>query len=187
MSSSILLELTRRYLEPHRHYHTLEHIAHMLQGAALAAQSQGHALADEQILAVWFHDAIYDPRASDNEEKSAALAVELLRAEGHDLQFVARVERIVLDTKHHQPSIALSHAVLDADLQTLALPWQDYLKIGALIRREYAFVDDAQWQEGRARFFKDWLLRERIYHTPWGAQLESQARSNLARTIAGES
>lgn len=186
MSSSILLELTRRYLEPHRHYHTLEHIAHMLEGTAVAARSEGHALADEQILAVWFHDAVYDPRASDNEEKSAALAAAMLRAEGKDESFFGRVERIVLDTKHHVPSIALSQAVIDADLQTLALPWEGYLKIGALIRREYAFVDDAQWRQGRARFFSQWLQRERIYYTPWGRQLESQARSNLARTVAGE-
>jgi len=186
MPNSILLELTRRYLEPQRRYHTLTHIAHMLQGALQAAASEGNQISDEQIYAVWFHDAIYDPKTHDNEEQSAELAVRLLSAHGWDRTRIETVRAIVLDTKHHEPHLEASKAVIDADLQTLALPWEGYNKIGQLIREEYAHVNDADWKQGRSGFFKTWLDRPRIYYTPWGSQLEKQARANLARTIAGE-
>lgn len=186
MPNSILLELTRRYLEPHRRYHTLAHVAHMLHGAHEAAVSEGKTLSDEQIYAVWFHDAIYDPRSHDNEEQSAELAVRLLNAHGWDKARIETVRKIVLDTKHHEPHVDASKAVIDADLQTLALPWDGYNKIGRMIREEYAHVTDEQWKQGRSGFFQTWLDRPRIYYTPWGAKLEKQARENLARTIAGE-
>ncbi|MBP9891802.1 MAG: hypothetical protein KBG84_07830 [Planctomycetes bacterium] len=186
MPNSILLELTRRYLEPHRRYHTLAHVAHMLHGAHEAAVSEGKILSDEQIYAVWFHDAIYDPRSHDNEEQSAELAVRLLNAHGWDKARIETVRKIVLDTKHHEPHVDASKAVIDADLQTLALPWDGYNKIGRMIREEYAHVTDEQWKQGRSSFFQTWLDRPRIYYTPWGAKLEKQARENLARTIAGE-
>ncbi len=186
MPNSILIELTRHYLEPHRRYHNLAHIAHMLQGAMQAAESMGQKLTDEQIFAIWFHDAIYDPRASDNEEKSAELAVKLLTAEGWPRERIETVRKIVLDTKHHEPHLEPSKAVIDADLQTLALPWEGYNKIGQLIRQEYTHVSDADWKKGRSGFFQVWLDRKQIYYTPWGAKLEKQARENLARTIAGE-
>ena len=186
MSNSILLDLTRRYLEPHRRYHNLQHIAHMLQGASEAAASQGKSLSDAQVYAVWFHDAIYDTSAHDNEEKSAALAVQLLTRSGRPAAEIELVRAIVLDTKHHIPQLEESKAVIDADLQTLALPWEGYLKIGSLIRQEYAQVSDAQWVAGRTGFFKTWLERPRIFYTPWGDKFEKQARENLKRTVAGE-
>lgn len=186
MRDNLLIDLTRRYLEPHRRYHTLTHIAHMLQGATQAAQSLGAPLSDEQIAAIWFHDAIYDPKACDNEEQSASLAVKLLSGAGWSAEGIETVRRIVLDTKHHEPSLEASKPVIDADLQTLALPWDEYLRIGRLIRDEYRHVSDSDWQNGRSHFFKAWLARKQIYYTPWGAKLEAQARANLARTIAGE-
>lgn len=186
MADAILIGLTRRYLEPHRRYHTLVHIANMLHGAALAAQSTGSPLSDEQIYAIWFHDAIYDPKAHDNEEKSAELAVKLLADARWPAARIETVRKIVLDTKMHQPSLEASKAVIDADLQTLALPWDGYNKIGRLIREEYSHVSDADWKVGRSHFFKLWLDRKQIYYTPWGSQFERQARENLARTIAGE-
>ena len=72
-ATDLLMELTRRYTEPHRRYHDLRHIADMLcKGEALK-------LSDEQVMAVWFHDAIYDPTSKTNEADSAVLAVEKLR------------------------------------------------------------------------------------------------------------
>jgi len=158
----------------------------MLEGADAAARSQGKTLTDAQIFAVWFHDAIYDTAAHDNEEKSADLAVQLLTEQGWPASQIEFVRAIVLDTKEHVPHLEESKAVIDADLQTLALPWAGYMKIGNLIRLEYAQVSDAQWTTGRTQFFQSWLQRPRIFYTPWGDKFEKQARENLKRTIAGE-
>lgn len=66
MQNNILLRLTELYTESGRHYHNLKHIAAMLTGAP-------EKLSVEQIVAIWFHDAIYSPISLTNEEDSAAL------------------------------------------------------------------------------------------------------------------
>src|SRR3954466_1141667 len=66
--------LAAAYSAPARHYHNLEHLAEMFGVAdrlALETDDPGAVR-----LAVWFHDAVYDPRANDNEARSAELAGE---------------------------------------------------------------------------------------------------------------
>ena len=51
-------DLVARYAEPHRRYHTLEHIEEMLAVAeSLEASAEVHC-------AVWMHDVIYEPTAA---------------------------------------------------------------------------------------------------------------------------
>ncbi len=178
LGPALLLELTRLYTEPHRHYHGLPHIAWMLDEARQVT------LSDEQVLAIWFHDAIYDSTARDNEERSAALAVERLRAHGYPEAGVRRIERIILDTKTHVPSDEASALVIDLDLASLALPRAAFERNGAKIRAEYAAYDDRSFSLGRKAFMEAFLARERIYWTPWGAPLEAAARENLRLDLA---
>jgi len=104
-ANQILVELTRRYTEPHRHYHNIEHIAYALDlGRELP-------LSDEQILGLWFHDAVFDVHSSTNEEDSARLADELLGAGGYPRASIEIVRQIVLDTKHHEPTIEPEYVV----------------------------------------------------------------------------
>jgi predicted metal-dependent HD superfamily phosphohydrolase len=172
-----LLDLTRRYCEPHRRYHGLEHPAHMLW---LGRQ---HALTDEQIAAIWFHDAIYDQHRQDNEERSAVLAREQLSALGWPERSVALVERIVLDTKRHVPSIDESRGVVDLDLEPLSETWEIFQRNALHIRVEYLHLDDETFHGSRKRFLEAMLARERIYTTSWGSRLESRAKRNLERAL----
>lgn len=175
----LLLELTRRYLEPHRHYHGIEHIAQML------AWGRELVLDDVQVMAVWFHDAVYDPRSSTNEADSAALAGRLLSAGGWADADIERVQNIVIDTANHAPTCPGSAAVLDLDLASLALPWPQFTANTAAIRAEYPHVDEAAFAAGRQKFFTAMLQRQRLFHTAWGAQREAAARANLQRALAG--
>src|ERR1051325_7755552 len=68
-------ELAARYNEPHRAYHTLAHIADCLDQFEAAKHLAEEPLAVE--LAIWFHDAVYDSRASANEERSVDLAAKV--------------------------------------------------------------------------------------------------------------
>lgn len=177
MTTGLLLELTRLYQEPHRHYHSLEHIAGMLHAG------REWPLDDVQTMAVWFHDAIYDPRSRTNEEDSAALAGARLRTAGWAEADVDRVQRIVLDTKRHLPTTPGADAVLDLDLMSLALPWPEFARNTERIRREYAHVADGDFADGRRSFFTTMLQRERLFYTPFGASWEAPARANLRRAI----
>lgn len=72
--------LVDAYSQKHRRYHTGAHIDHCLQELDAAP---GLAVEPAEVeLALWFHDAIYDPYASDNEAKSADWACELLSRGG---------------------------------------------------------------------------------------------------------
>jgi len=178
-TADLLLELTTRYLEPHRHYHGIAHIAAMLDAG------RTFPLDSVQTMAVWFHDAVYDPRSPTNEEASAELARTRLLANGWPAADCERVARIVLDTKRHVPSSPESAPVLDLDLMSLALPWPEFAANTVAIRREYAHVADADFAAGRAAFFATMLQRERLYFTPWGQRLEAAARENLRRAAQG--
>jgi predicted metal-dependent HD superfamily phosphohydrolase len=178
-TDDLLLELTRRYQEPHRHYHTLEHIGAMLHAGRSAPLDR------VQTMAVWFHDAVYDPRSDRNEDASAELAGERLRAAGWPEADVARVQRIVLDTKAHAPTAPGAAIVLDLDLMSLALPWPEFRRNTERIRAEFAHVADADFAAGRARFFAAMLGRERLFHSELGAAWEAPARANLQRASRG--
>ena len=178
LPAEILLDLTRRYTEAWRHYHTIEHVADMLQrGARLA-------LSDEQILAIWYHDAVYVPDRPDNEEASAALAVEQLTRAGLADESIALVERIVLDTKTHEPSLVDSAAVIDLDLASLAAPWEGFCENRRRIRAEASFLDDAEFERRTEAFMQGMLARDRLFWTDWGRELEAAARRNLERSLS---
>jgi predicted metal-dependent HD superfamily phosphohydrolase len=176
----LLLELTRRYQEPHRHYHTLEHIGAMLHAGRDAGLDR------VQTMAVWFHDAVYDARSDRNEDDSAELAGARLTAAGWPHADVGRVQRIVLDTKAHAPTVPGAAVVLDLDLMSLAVPWPEFQRNTQRIRAEYAHVADADFATGRARFFTAMLARERLFHSPFGAGWEAAARANLRRATGAD-
>ncbi len=177
LPNSVLVDLSRRYCEPHRRYHTIEHIADMLW------KGRDLRLSPEQVLAVWYHDAIYKVPSTTNEADSAALAAQQLGAAGWPTDSVDLVRQIVLDTVQHEPSCDASAAVLDLDLSSLASDWPRFRANTDDIRAEYSCYSDDDFYRGQREVFERFLARDRIYHTSWGAGLEATARANLARAI----
>lgn len=175
----LILDLSKRYCEPHRFYHTLGHIAYILM------MGRDLELSDEQTLAIWFHDAIFEPRSSTNEIDSANLAVEILRASNYPEASVELVRRMVLDSEKHTPTIPESAKVIDLDLCPLAAESSLYDSNRENIRRENLWLSDAEFDENLGKFAESFLARERIFWTPWGEFLEAAARANLQRTLDG--
>jgi predicted metal-dependent HD superfamily phosphohydrolase len=182
---AVFEELARAYAHPERHYHTLDHVRDML---AIAEQLQAEAdnLAAVR-LAAWFHDAVYDPRAADNEERSADLASARLERLGLPVTLVATARRLIVLTKTHAaaPGDRDAAVLLDADLAILGAEPAAYRAYAQAIRREYAWVPDAAYRRGRSQVLQSFLGRDRIYRTPplFEAR-ERQARANLAEEIA---
>lgn len=172
----------RAYREPHRHYHTLEHIARILtlfDGVRPALQR-----ADEAELALWLHDVVYDPRGSDNEERSAAWARRILDEAGVDAARAGRVSALILATRHQAPPDDHdAHYVVEADLSILGAPAADFDRYERQVRREYAFMNDGDWRHRRAGRLRGFLERPRIFQTPGFAPLEEPARANLCRSL----
>jgi predicted metal-dependent HD superfamily phosphohydrolase len=173
---SAFADLAARYCEPGRHYHTLDHIAAVLD--ALDAPSPALPLA------AWYHDVIYDTRAADNEERSAELARAALPALGVPPDVVEEAARLILLTKTHRASEGdtAGWQLLDADLAVLGAEPAAYDRYASAIRQEYAWVPEGDYRAGRSRVLEGFLARPRLYHLRTDA--EGPARRNLQREIA---
>ncbi len=177
-------ELAERYGEPVRHYHVLGHVEEVLGWLDVLGEDLEDRTAVE--LAAWFHDAVYDPTASDNEDRSARLAVDRLGALGVPDALSGEVARLVRLTRTHRADPAdLDGAVLlDADLAVLGSAPDDYDRYRAAIRLEYGFVAETEFRLGRAAVLRS-LAEGSCYRTPTGRdRLEARARANIARELA---
>ncbi|WP_070154670.1 HD domain-containing protein [Sphingobium phenoxybenzoativorans] len=131
--------------EAHRHYHTLDHIEAMLAQIPPGQESR------ELVAAIWLHDIVYDPEASDNEEQSARRAKEDLKYTQVDRDMVAS---LIVGTKHHEGGSDTQNLLNDLDLGILGVPRALYVQYCEKIRAEYAHISDDVYRPGRAAILK---------------------------------
>jgi predicted metal-dependent HD superfamily phosphohydrolase len=136
--------------------------------------------------ALWFHDAVYDPRSATNEEDSAAAASECLSEAGVARPTVDFVRQLVLCTKTHEPAGVPNAAVLiDIDLAILGQPSARFWEYEQAIRAEYAWVPTATFAQKRSEILTRFLRRPAIFQTAaFRARYESTARANLDASVA---
>ncbi|WP_407550498.1 hypothetical protein QOM21_15180 [Streptomyces sp. Pv4-95] len=176
--------LLARWDEPQRRYHTSHHLADVLHHIDELADC-ALDLATVQ-LAAWFHDAVYRPDRSENEERSASLAERALPELGVDAARTAEVARLVRLTITHDPAPEdLDGAVLcDADLAVLAGSPEGYAAYAAAVREEYSFVPDPDFLVGRSAVLRQLLSLPRLFRTPLAYDWwEHIARRNLATEL----
>ena len=151
-------ELRSRYLEAGRHYHTLQHLQECL---AWWETTRATANSPEAVeLALWFHDAIYDPQRADNEVWSAALARDHLQAASVSSSLIEPIEALILATRHiHAPSHPDEQLLIDIDLAILGAGPQRYAEYERQIRAEYAFVPEKVFCEKRQEILQRFLDR----------------------------
>ena len=177
-------QLTAAYSEPHRHYHTDEHVAACLAWLDRIDQPLPHR--DEIELALWFHDAVYAPRSATNEADSAAWAVRFLTAAGAYAETIDQVQGLILATDHGSPPQTDAQSwIVDIDLSILGSDPADYDRYEAAIRREYAWVPGFLFRRKRKAILRSFLDHPNLYATAFFRErLEAQARINLTRAIA---
>ena len=174
--------LLARYAEPHRRYHTVEHLGEVLAWVDELAPLAADPVAVE--LAAWYHDAVYDAAApaGDSERRSADLAAADLTALGQPPPLVAEVRRLVLLTAGHDVGADdRDGAVLaDADLSILGSEPDRYARYVADVRAEYAHVPDEAWATGRTAVLVGFAARPRLFRTDVAQErLGGRARANL--------
>lgn len=176
--------LVAAYGEPHRRYHTVEHLDAVVRKVDELAAAEGVADPAPARLAAWFHDAVYDPRAADNEDRSAEWARSALLERGAPATLADRVAALVRATADHagagDPQLAV---LLDADLAILAAPSEPYHGYANAIRHEYGFVPEEDFRRGRTRVLES-LLAAPLFRTKTMQAQEAHARGNLARELA---
>ncbi|MBZ9746943.1 hypothetical protein LB516_16965 [Mesorhizobium sp. CO1-1-7] len=188
IDDALKTELSVLYKAGDRHYHNLTHIEAMLE----LADDYRTLLDDPEAVeaAIWFHDAVYDSRAKDNEAQSAALAEQKL-AGRIDAGRLSRVSAMILATATHQVPLFDDVAAtrdaslfLDMDLSILGAAPDAFDAYERAVRREYGWVEEAMWRAGRGAVLKGFLARPHIFHTQeFRQRFEPQARRNMARSL----
>jgi predicted metal-dependent HD superfamily phosphohydrolase len=179
-------ELVARWAEPHRRYHTLEHLVRVLDGVDEFGRFADDVAAVRY--AAWFHDAVYDggTASADNEELSARLAELELPPLGVPEDRIAEVARLVRLTKGHDVADGdRNGAVLcDADLAILGSGPEAYAAYAHAVRQEYAEIPDDLFRPGRAAVLRGLLELPALYRTPVAVKrYETKARANLTAEI----
>jgi predicted metal-dependent HD superfamily phosphohydrolase len=177
-------DLLGRWAEPQRRYHTLDHLQAVLEHATelVAFADDPDAVA----LAAWFHDAVYRPDRSENEERSAHLAERALTEAGVAPDRTAEVARLVRLTASHDPAEGdhNGEVLCDADLAVLAGDPAAYAAYAAAVREEYGFVPDEDFRVGRAAVLRQLLDLPALFRTSYGRDhWERTARRNVGTEL----
>lgn len=176
--------LRSAYDEKHRHYHTTEHIddclARLDESAHLAERPH------EVELALWFHDAVYKPMRSDNEQQSADWARDFLIAGAAPEDAIDRVHSGILATMHDaSPGGGDAGLLVDIDLSILGRDTDVYDQFERKVRQEYRWVPRPMYRRKRTDILASFLQRDVIYSTPlFRDRYETPARRNLETAIA---
>jgi predicted metal-dependent HD superfamily phosphohydrolase len=171
------------YSERHRSYHTTRHLDECFEKLVEVRSQAEHP--DEVELALWFHDAIYDVKRSDNEERSAEWArAEGLKA-GLSAPVVDRVHALVMATRHDAvPADNDARILVDIDLSILGATPERFDEYELQVREEYGWVPKIIFRRKRRGILQDFLKRPAVFNTDYFLQTyEAQARANLERSI----
>lgn len=177
-------ELERAHSEKHRRYHTTRHIEECLR---LFDAVRGLCRFPEEVeYAIWLHDAVYHPRRSDNEEKSAGLAGRWLEECGAEGETIERVRRLILITRHTgDPQTTDERVLVDIDLHILGAPAERFDEYEEQVRSEYRWVPAPLFNRRRAQILEGFLARDPLYHTgACRSEFEESAKANLRRSLA---
>ena len=178
-------EILTQYRQPGRAYHNLSHALRVLGDVKKFAHRWGVEDYGAVQLAALLHDVVYDTRSRENEARSAEFALWWGRELGIDAAVCGNAAEMIRATQNHAPSASAdTRLLLDADLLILAAPPDDYETYRRAIRREYAWVSEADWRAGRRRVLEHFLEQGQIYQTaPLRDALEMPARDNLRREL----
>ena len=178
-------KLIAAYSEKQRAYHTLQHLYEclVLVDSIQANVNDAHAVA----LALWFHDAVYDPQAKDNELKSAELFEQYL-AQDLSIDIVQKIKRWIVATQMHEATDELDlRFLLDIDLAILAASPERFAEYEQQIQQEYAWVDPDVYLIKRKEVLAHFYQTEPLYQTEYFQQnFEQRTKENLREILDGK-
>lgn len=180
-----MINILDQYLHPHRHYHTIEHIAKMIRNSIVYDLDERDRM--KLKYAIYYHDFIYNPMSDTNETDSVKAFMDDLMNNRINLDGImkaselgASVMLMIQDTYDHIPRIPLSKMLIDLDLWDLA-DVDTYKQNSKLIRLEYPLTTDKDFYLGRINWITEMLKKDQIYYTNYCMlnDFEKKARFNL--------
>jgi len=180
----LFAEIFSRYAEPHRFYHTGQHLAECFERWTDLREQARHPAEVE--VALWFHDAVYDTHSDSNESRSADLALDTTLGLGVKAMSAQRIHDLVLITRHAtMPVDQDAQLIVDTDLAILGAESARFAEYEHQVRKEYAWVEEHVFREQRAKVLRGFLQRPYIFSTDlFRARYERQARANIRQSLA---
>ena len=177
-------DVVGRYSEPHRHYHTSQHLAECFEKVQDIISLAQHSA--EVNIGLWFHDAIYDTHRHDNEERSATWARDAALEFGVSAESAQRIYDLIMFTRHAAEPVGIDAQVLvDADLSILGASPSRFQEYEEQVRMEYEWVPEDMFRSARAGILKEFLRRPHLFCTArFRERYEAQARRNLEASLA---
>jgi len=176
INSPILNYITECYDQPHRKYHSNDHLDRLF----VIATEQELPLDMNQLFALVCHDVFYYPGDPLNEELSAQFARLAMSVDGIPEEDIKIVETIILNTKDHIPTIEESKVIIDLDLWDLSIG--DRFRSGSqLVKEEFVpIIGEVTYHKGRISWLKKFLARDTIFVSEYATVgMEISARKNL--------
>lgn len=167
--------LTEQYNQPHRHYHTLEHIAYMFN----TAKTFGITLTEDQKAAIWWHDAVYIAGSPTNEEESIVLMD--ATADMSYSSFI-NVSHMIRDTHDHVPKTTESAIVCDLDMFILAGSFSEYYRYTQQVRSEFSMIERSVFRDNRIKFL-EYLKETPIFHSDTFKPYRNKAIHSISKEI----
>ena len=183
VDDALYRELVASYGEPHRKYHTMQHLDECFDKFRLAHAEAERAAEIE--VGLWFHDAIYDTTRYDNEEKSARWARTAVLAAGLSAATAERVYALIMCTRHDAvPDANDEKLLVDVDLSILGAETARFDEYERQVREEYAWVPEPVFRAKRCAILEAFLARNTIFNTrAFIDAYEAKARRNLERSL----
>lgn len=179
---SLWKQVEEKYTNSNRYYHNLSHLNNFLvELIPLKSKFQNWEVI---VLAIVYHDIVYNPLKKNNEEKSADLAVkELTKIDlAHDL--IKHCSNLIIATKKHESSHQEIKLFTDADLAILGKNADQYRDYTKQIRKEYSIYPDFLYYPGRKKVLMHFLNKKRIYLSNYFYdQYEIVAKDNLEKEL----
>jgi predicted metal-dependent HD superfamily phosphohydrolase len=177
-ADEVFTRLHGAWSDPERRYHDVEHLTDCLREVDGLPASPAR---DRIEMGLWYHDAVYDPGASDSEGRSAAMLTNDASALGIAGPTARRVAELVEATAHGAHGVVSEDAAVVADID-LAILGQDPLRFMEFeygVEEEFRGVSRVVFRRARGRFLAN-LLRRPIYRTPqFFERFEVVARMNV--------
>jgi len=176
-------EIEKAYQNPKRHYHTLQHLEHVLNQLLLVKDNINDW--DTILFTLFYHDIVYKATKSDNEEQSAVYAGERMKKLGISGNIILKCTSQILATKSHLlQSDSDTNYFTDADLSVLGQDWSLYELYFHRVRKEYAIYTDFLYNPGRKKVLNHFVALDRIFKTDYFFdKLEEKAKGNLKREL----
>ncbi len=136
-------------------------------------------------MAIWFHDALFDPQRHDNEARSARLANDRLSAAAVAPEVVQRIRELIISTRPgeqlHNREARLLH---DIDRAVFGSSTEHYNRYERNLRYENMHIGDFIYRRKRIEQLQLLLSKSQLYLTDSAqAELQVPAVANLKRWL----